>query len=173
MFSWYKYLIVSLVFSHLGFWSGNLFLIAPFPDLCLLVPFYTALQRYQISSGNIISNSKTSGKRTNSINHRNKQNEMLYQHYVLCSQGVCGAFSMIVKSFLDATYVTKLPGNHFVLFHSLHSKPCIWGLGRNEPPHWKTNNLHMRKNKGTDQRLCFRYTNSIVPLLSETQISSL
>ena len=33
-------LIVSLVFSHLGFWSGNLFLIAPFPDLCLLVPFY-------------------------------------------------------------------------------------------------------------------------------------
>ena len=25
--------------SHLGFWSGNLFLIAPFPDLCLLVPF--------------------------------------------------------------------------------------------------------------------------------------
>ena len=38
MFSWYKYLIVSLVFSHLGFWSGNLFLIAPFPDRCLLVP---------------------------------------------------------------------------------------------------------------------------------------
>ena len=38
--SWYKYLIVGLVFSHLGFWSGNLFLIAPFPDLCLLVPFY-------------------------------------------------------------------------------------------------------------------------------------
>ena len=39
MFLWYKYLIVSLVFSHLGFWSGNLSLIAPFPDLCLLVPF--------------------------------------------------------------------------------------------------------------------------------------
>ena len=37
--SWYKYLIVSLFFSHLGFWRGNLFLIAPFPDLCLLVPF--------------------------------------------------------------------------------------------------------------------------------------
>ena len=36
--SWYKCLIISLVFSHLGFWSGNLFLIAPFPDLCLLVP---------------------------------------------------------------------------------------------------------------------------------------
>ena len=39
MFSWYKYLIVSFVFSHLGFWSGSLFLIAHFPDLCLLVPF--------------------------------------------------------------------------------------------------------------------------------------
>ena len=41
--SWYKYLIVSLVFSHLGFWSGNLFLIAPFPDLCLLVPSDTCV----------------------------------------------------------------------------------------------------------------------------------
>ena len=38
--SWYKCLIVGLVISHLGFWSGNLFLIAPFPDLCLFVPFY-------------------------------------------------------------------------------------------------------------------------------------
>ena len=43
--SWYKYLIVSLVFSHLGFWSGSLFLIAPFPDLCLLVPFYATGKR--------------------------------------------------------------------------------------------------------------------------------
>ena len=39
MFSWCKYLTVNLVFSLLGFWSGNLFLIAPFPDLCLLVLF--------------------------------------------------------------------------------------------------------------------------------------
>ena len=44
--SWYKYLIVSLVFSHLGFWSGNLFLIAPFPDLCLLVLF--SMKKYLI-----------------------------------------------------------------------------------------------------------------------------
>ena len=43
MFSWYKYLIVNLVFSHPGFWSGNLFLIAPFPDLCLLVPFFVII----------------------------------------------------------------------------------------------------------------------------------
>ena len=46
--SWYKYLIVSLVFSHLGFWSGNLFLIAPFPDLCLLVPFYKSISFYYL-----------------------------------------------------------------------------------------------------------------------------
>ena len=45
--SWYKCLIVSLVFSHLGFWSGGLFLIAPFPDLCLLVPFYFESERFQ------------------------------------------------------------------------------------------------------------------------------
>ena len=55
--SWYKYLIVSLVFSHLGFWSGNLFLIAPFPDLCLLVPFYdfcdTLISEYIMRSGEI------------------------------------------------------------------------------------------------------------------------
>ena len=34
-----EYLIVNLVFSRLSFWSGNFFLIAPFPDHCLLVPF--------------------------------------------------------------------------------------------------------------------------------------
>ena len=52
MFSWYKYLIVKLVFfphlgfwsgdefsfSHLGFWSGDVFLIAPFSVHCLLLP---------------------------------------------------------------------------------------------------------------------------------------
>ena len=51
--SWYKYLIVSLVFSHLGFWSGNLFLIAPFPDLCLLVPFCTWMRRSEMTRNNI------------------------------------------------------------------------------------------------------------------------
>ena len=43
MFSWYKYLIVSLFFSRLGFGSDNLFLIAPFPDRCPLVPFHINL----------------------------------------------------------------------------------------------------------------------------------
>ena len=46
MFSWYKYLVVNLVFSHLGFWSGTLFLIAPFPDLCLLVLFFSRRGSY-------------------------------------------------------------------------------------------------------------------------------
>ena len=46
MFSWYKYLIVGLVFSHLGFWSGNIFLSAPFPDRCLLVPFLMHLEQH-------------------------------------------------------------------------------------------------------------------------------
>ena len=40
MFHGEECLIVGLVFSRLGFWSGNLFLIAPFPDLCLRVPFH-------------------------------------------------------------------------------------------------------------------------------------
>ena len=40
MFSWYKYLIVSLVFPTSVFGVGIFFLIAPFPDLCLLVPFF-------------------------------------------------------------------------------------------------------------------------------------
>ena len=30
--------------ADLGFWSGNLFLIAPFPDLCLLVLFFEIIQ---------------------------------------------------------------------------------------------------------------------------------
>ena len=47
MFSLCKYLIVNLVFSHLGFWSGNRFLIAPFPDLCLLVRFYDMVSLYK------------------------------------------------------------------------------------------------------------------------------
>ena len=39
MFLWYKYLIVNLVFPISVFGVGIFFLIAPFPDLCLLVPF--------------------------------------------------------------------------------------------------------------------------------------
>ena len=52
MFYGIKYLIVTLVFSHLGFWSGNLFLIASFPDLCLLVPVSVLMKfGYKIDIG--------------------------------------------------------------------------------------------------------------------------
>ena len=44
MFSWYTYLSVILVFfPPLGLWSGNIFLVASFPDHCLLVPFSHAI----------------------------------------------------------------------------------------------------------------------------------
>ena len=36
--SWYGYLIVNLFFPTSVFGVGIFFLIAPFPDLCLLVP---------------------------------------------------------------------------------------------------------------------------------------
>ena len=39
MFPKYKYLIVALVCSHLCFKRGKFFLIALFPDHCLLVSF--------------------------------------------------------------------------------------------------------------------------------------
>ena len=51
-----------------------------------------------------------------------------------------------------------------------------------EPPHGKTNNLHRRKqrrrsaqlrgNREADQRLCFRYSDSTIPLLLNFEISS-
>ena len=49
-----------------------------------------------------------------------------------------------------------------------------------EPPHGKTNNLHMQKqstdqlrcNREADQRLCFRYTYCTLPLLLKSEISS-
>ena len=59
-----------LVFSHLGFWSGILFLIAPFPDLCLLVLFFQNIiqmkpqQKYRLGT---ISNIKLLGGGLKSI----------------------------------------------------------------------------------------------------------
>ena len=47
MFSWYTYLSVSLVFfPPLGLWSGDFFLIAAFPDHCVLVPFYANIDLF-------------------------------------------------------------------------------------------------------------------------------
>ena len=54
-------------------------------------------------------------------------------------------------------------------------KVCI-----NEPRHEKTNILHMKKNadqlrgnRKADQRLCFHYIDSTIPLISKSEISSL
>ena len=48
-----------------------------------------------------------------------------------------------------------------------------------EPPHEKTNNLlenkdadQLRGNREADQRLCFRYLDSTLPLLLKSEISS-
>ena len=49
MFSWYKYLIVSCFFFRLGFSNGNLYLIVPFPDRCLPVPFQDVQDFTQIT----------------------------------------------------------------------------------------------------------------------------
>ena len=37
VFSLYKYLNCKFRFSHLCFWSGDFFLVAPFPDQCLFL----------------------------------------------------------------------------------------------------------------------------------------
>ena len=80
-----------MVFSHLGFWSGNLFLIAPFPDLCLLVPFYICWDMIQIDDvqeniQNLISLAmKTNGISENDIQRINsKSNIMSYETGDIC-----------------------------------------------------------------------------------------
>ena len=76
------------------------------------------------------------------------------------------------------------------LNHNVHLKVYEQGksisslklLFTNELPHEKTNNLRMRKQRRrsasryyreADQRLCFRYMDSTIPLLSKPKISSL
>ena len=54
MFSWYKYLIVSCFFFPPCFWSGSLFLIAPFPDLYLLVLSFVLLHTTRALSTGVI-----------------------------------------------------------------------------------------------------------------------
>ena len=52
-------------------------------------------------------------------------------------------------------------------------------MDQHEPRHEKTGFLHMRKqrrrsaSREADQRLCFRYTDSTIPLLPKSEISSL
>ena len=125
MFSKYKYLIVNLVFSYLGFWSGNIFLIAPFPDHCLLVPFPTFVSLPPWS-------------------FRGRQDK---------------ATAMIFVSL-----------HIFILFHVYHlslpmGKPTIC-IGENKDAD------QLRGNREADQRLCFRYSDSTIPLLLKSEFSS-
>ena len=70
MFSEYKYLIVNLAFSHLGFWSGDFFLIAPFPERPLFVPFWYLFEVYGVS-GRFIRN------------QQHKMTSSKYQRYLI------------------------------------------------------------------------------------------
>ena len=54
MFSWCKYLIVILVFSHLGFWSGDLFLEYKYL-IVKLVCFPLRFLEWEFLSGCVIS----------------------------------------------------------------------------------------------------------------------
>ena len=47
------------------------------------------------------------------------------------------------------------------------------GITSNEPRHEKIGFLHMRKQRRDQLRLCFRYTDSAIPLLLKSEISSL
>ena len=68
-------------------------------------------------------------------------------------------------------FYTLVQSNHIDILKSIYNFGII-----NEPPHEKTNNLHMRKqrrrNREADHRLCFRCTDSTITLLSKSKISS-
>ena len=70
---------------------------------------------------------------------------------------------------------------HNIGFYGEISK-IMPSLSSNEPRREKNGFLHMRKNEDADQlhgnreadqRLCFRYMDSTIPLLSKSKISSL
>ena len=85
-----------------------------------------------------------------------------------CTHFICSSWSKpfkLARYDLDCAYIM-----------SLNNKTTF------EPCHEKTGFLHMRKNKDADQlrgnheadqRLCFRYIDSTIPLLSKYEISSL
>ena len=65
-----------------------------------------------------------------------------------------------------AAQLYQVMGNHIVggiVFYKHTFEPC----------HEKTNITHMQKQRRRLQRLCFRYMDSSIPLLSKSKISSL
>ena len=76
---------------------------------------------------------------------------------------------------------TILMSTHNISFYGELAN-IIFQLSSNEPRHEKTKILHICENKDedqlrgnceADQRLCFRYIDSTIPVLSKSEISSL
>ena len=114
MFSWYTHLSVILVFfPPLGLWSGIIFLIAPFPDHCLIVPFHEIVHSSAATSlGHPSANIKTDDE----IQRFIEQKHRLYNAHI---------------KMIPAQYPRKQPTVTFVR----QSKPSLGtceipGLGR-------------------------------------------
>ena len=108
--SWYKYLIVSLVFSHLGFWSGNLFLIAPFPDLCLLVPFCNHVTDFNARKECLTAKLLQQGYRYHKL--RKAFSKFYHRHYELISKLNVGLKALLreaVWNILVTWFTNKKP----------------------------------------------------------------
>ena len=222
-----------LIFSHLGLWSRNFFLIAPFPDRCLLVPasslslcLFTRFKLIIISNevkqsflwANIDKFAIVTDVSFSSIFQQNvnKYYGLGYVHAVkdvslgiakeecfgLLGQNGAGkttTFKMLTgdeiissgSAYLDKYSVKKdikkVILNDAVLEYSIilwlqiqmtEDIGCICNhmsrivrkpdfcLGENKGAD------QLRGNREADQRLCFRYSDSTIPLLLKSEISS-
>ena len=76
------------------------------------------------------------------------------------------------KLFVNTFFSAKRIDKRQTEYANLHKTDDILGICflhiTFEPPHGKTNNLHMRKQR----RLCFRYMDSTLPLLLKSEIAS-
>ena len=110
------------------------------------------------------------------INIADPQDYLSHFDYYICSETVMlsntltNIFFNILKDFLHVTIFSSITG--------LLSKQNMETF---EPPHGKTKTICICENKGADQlrgnreadqRLCFRYTDSTLPLLPKSEISS-
>ena len=77
--------------------------------------------------------------------------------------------------FTATSHTQTLTNGWCVNFIKLRHKVILTVLVLTYEPHYeKTNNLHMRKQRReADQRLCLRYTDTAIPLLSKSKISSI
>ena len=89
MFSWYKYLIVNLVFSHLGFWSGNLFSDCAFSSS---LPSCTLFRRYTSSMINTMIKIIPDSRIRNSICKGPKYKFPSYINFDKCREEIACAF---------------------------------------------------------------------------------